>query len=61
MVEAKLLKQRGKMSRIGGLMAGSSTILEGASSVDRMRRQWQDIAGDEEEMPSFGGGVRFGT
>lgn len=61
MAEAKMFKKRGKMSRITGIMNASGTILEGASSVDRMRRQWQDIAGDDEEIPSFGGGVRFGT
>ncbi len=59
MAQAASYKQRGKMSRIAGLMGASGTILEGASSVDRMRQQWQDIAGDEEDgnMPSFTRGL----
>ena len=58
MARAASLKQRGKMARISGFMDASGTILEGASSVDRQRRQWQDIAGDEEaddSLPTFSG------
>jgi hypothetical protein len=62
---SKMLKQRGKMARISGLMDASGTILEGASSVDRQRRIWQDTIGDLEEdddtMPSFGPRGDFAT
>lgn len=56
--QAQMLKRRGKMARISGLMDASGTILEGASSVDRQRRIWQETNGsvpDEDEMPRFGG------
>jgi hypothetical protein len=58
---SKMLRQRGKMARISGLMDASGTILEGASSVDRQRRIWQDTVGDLEEedetaLPTFGKG-----
>lgn len=61
---AGLLKRRGKMSRLRGLMDASGTFLGGASSVDRQRRIWQDTVGsleDEDETDRQVGdfGVRF--
>ena len=65
--QAKLYGQRGKMSRIAGLMAGSGTILEGATSADRQRKIWQDTYGSLEEdasgdtIPTFGGLGDYGS
>ena len=59
---AGFMKQRGKMSRLTGLMNASGTILEGATSADRQRRIWQDTNGsldDEGDLPSFGSVARF--
>lgn len=54
--QAEMMRRKGKMARISGLMDASGTILEGASSVDRQRRVWQDTYGDDEEnnLPRFG-------
>jgi len=58
---AAMLKRRGKMERIGGLIGASGTILEGASSVDKQRRLWQETMGrdhhEEPEVPQFGIGL----
>lgn len=61
LARARLLKQRGKLSRIRGFMDASATILEGASSIDRQRRVWQDTVGslDDEQTggSALGGSV----
>lgn len=48
---AKSLARRAGMSRIRGIMDASGTILEGATTIDRQRRIWQDTIGslDDEQ------------
>lgn len=65
LARAESLRRTGKMRRIGGFMDASGTILEGASSVDRMRKQWQDTVGsaadEDETLPTWGGVGDWGT
>lgn len=53
---ASMLKRRGGMARLRGLMDASGTILEGATSADRQRRIWQDTVGslDDEQTSELG-------
>ncbi len=67
MARAESLRRTGKMRRIGGLMDASGTILEGATSADRQRKQWQDTYGSlsedevESTLPTWGGVGDWGT
>lgn len=60
---ARILKRRASMSRLSGLIDATGTILEGATSIDRQRRVWQDTVGslDDEQVKSLpsGGGNTF--